>query len=185
MHKLTGLSLVTNQGAWQAAKVSAAAQHITWGIWGQAYGSTKNQMYGHACGRYHFTLCCAADVGDDTADKQSMAAGSLPSLHVKADVYHLGQYSYKGISDPVDVCQILPASLSERRSRYMDKPDAANGKVVCLKRDDRFHFAAQVPLPNVFHLPLAAEPPLYINMVHANLHSFSGASSSNPQVILA
>ena len=152
---------------------------------GAKYNSTENQMYGHACGKYHLNLCCTADIGDEAVDKASMVAGSLPSLHVKADVYHLGQYSYKGISEAVDVCQILPASLSERRSRYMDKPDAANGKVVCLKKDDRFHFAAQVPLPNVFHLPLAAEPPLYINMVHADLHSFSGTSSSNPQVILA
>lgn len=121
----------------------------------------------------------------EAVDKQSNAAGSLPSLHVKADVYHMGQYSYKGISQPVDVCQILPASLSERRARYIDEPDTANSKVVCLKKDDRFHFAAQVPLPNVFHLPLAAEPPLYINMVHGDLHSFSGALSSNPQVTLA
>lgn len=128
---------------------------------------------------------CAAEVGVEAMDKQSNAAGSLPSLHVKADVYHMGQYSYKGISQPVDVCQILPASLSERRARYVDEPDTANSKVVCLNRDDRFHFAAQVPLPNVFHLSLAAEPPLYINMVHGDLHSFSGALSSNPQVTLA
>ena len=97
----------------------------------------------------------------------------------------MGQYSYKGISEPVDVCQILPAGLSERRNRFVDEPNTASGKVVCLKRDDRFHFAAQVPLPSVLHLPLAAEPPLYINMVHGDLHSFSGMLSSSPQVILA
>lgn len=97
----------------------------------------------------------------------------------------MGQFSFKGISEPVDVCQILPASLTERRSRYLEQPVAASGKVVCLKKDDSFHFAAQVPLPSVFHLPLAAEPPLYINMVHGADVSFSGAVSSNPQVIRA
>lgn len=145
----------------------------------------RTKCIGQTDGWCYQILCCTAEVGDEAVDSQLMAAGSLPSIHVKADVYHLGQYSYKGISEPVDVCQILPASLTERRSRYTDKPDAANGKVFCLKRDDRFHFAAQVPLPNVFHLPLAAEPPMYINMVHADLHSFSGTLSSNPQVILA
>ena len=175
---------IGHQRAQQNDKVSAAAEHTTWES-GARRGSAEKQMCSRTCGRYHFNLCCAAEVGDEAVDKQSMAAGTLPSLHVKADVYHLGQYSYKGISEAVDVCQILPASLSERRGRYMDKPDAADGKVVCLTRDDRFHFAAQVPLLNVFHLPLAAEPPLYINMVHADLHSFSGTMSSNPQVILA
>ena len=107
---------------------------------------------------------------------------SLPSLQIKADIYHMGQFSYKGISQPVDVCQILPSSLTERRSRYSSEPVKAGGKVVCLKKDDRFHFSAQVPLPSVFHLPLAAEPPLYINMVRTDFQSFSGMSASNPQV---
>ena len=97
----------------------------------------------------------------------------------------MGQYSYKGIDQPVDVCQILPSSLTERRNRYADEPVKAGGKVVCLKKDDKFHFSAQVPLPSVFHLPLAAEPPLYINMVRADFQSFSGIPSSNPQVTWA
>lgn len=128
-------------------------------------------------------LCCTAEVGSDASDKQSELPG-LPSLHVKADVYHMGQFRYKGITEPVDVCQILPASLTERRTRYLEQPVAPGGKVMCLKKDDSFHFAAQVPLPNVFHLTLAAEPPLYINMVHADV-SVSGALSGNPQVIRA
>ena len=97
----------------------------------------------------------------------------------------MGQYSFKGISDPVDVCQVLPSTLTERRSKYIEEAAKASGKVVCLKHDDRFYFAAQVPLPSVFHLPLAAEPPLYINMVRPNFQSFTGRPSSNPQVTQA
>lgn len=100
-------------------------------------------------------------------------------------MYHAGQYSYKGISEPTDVCQILPASLSERRNRHSEPPVSSNGKVVCLKKDDSFHFTAQVQLPSVFHLPLAAEPPLYINVVQAEFQSFSTISSSIPRVTRA
>ena len=96
---------------------------------------------------------------------------SLPSLPVKVEVYNVGLYSYKGITAPTNVCQILPASLSERRIKQIDTAAAPNSKVVCLRKDDSFHFTAQVPLPSVFHLPLAAEPPLYINIVHSDFQS--------------
>ncbi|KAA6429091.1 MAG: hypothetical protein FRX49_01201 [Trebouxia sp. A1-2] len=114
------------------------------------------------------------------------ACGTLPSLPVKVEVYHMGQYSYKGINVPTDVCQILPASLSERRARQQESPVITNGKVTCLKKDDSFHFTAQVPLPSIFHLPLAAEPPLYINIVRSEFQSFSAMShSANPTVTRA
>ena len=47
-------------------------------------------------------------------------------------------------------------------------------RLLCmLKKDDSFHFTAQVPLPSIFHLPLAAEPPLYINVVHSDIQGLS------------
>ena len=123
----------------------------------------------------------------DVQESHSGVCGTLPSLPVKVEVYHMGQYSYKGINEPTDVCQILPASLSERRTRQQEAPAfITNGKVTCLKKDDSFHFTAQVPLPSVFHLPLAAEPPLYINIVRSEFQSFSAMShSGNPTVTRA
>ena len=138
-------------------------------------------------------LCPAETAGKETSsgptdvpESHLGVCGTLPSLPVKVEVYHMGQYSYKGINEPTDVCQILPASLSERRTRHQEAPVIANGKVTCLKKDDSFHFTAQVPLPSVFHLPLAAEPPLYINIVQSSFQSFSAMShSSNPRVTRA
>jgi len=104
----------------------------------------------------------------DVQESHLGVSGTLPSLPVKVEVYHMGQYSYEGINEPTDVCQILPASLSERRTRHHEAPPViSNGKVMCLKKYDNFCFTAQVPLPRDFHLPLAAEPPLYIDIVRS------------------
>ena len=129
----------------------------------------------------------ASSAPSDVQEPHLGVSGTLPSLPVKVEVYHMGQYSYKGISEPTDVCQILPASLSERRTRHHEAPPViTNGKVTCVKKDDSFHFTAQVPLPSVFHLPLAAEPPLYINIVRSEFQSFSAVShSGNPRVTRA
>lgn len=146
-------------------------------------------------GRLTANACCIAETAgkeassgpSDVQESHSGVCGTLPSLPVKVEVYHMGQYSYKGINEPTDVCQILPASLSERRTRQQEAPAViTNGKVTCLKKDDSFHFTAQVPLPSVFHLPLAAEPPLYINIVRSEFQSFSAMShSGNPTVTRA
>ena len=37
---------------------------------------------------------------------------SLPSLHVKADIYHMGQFSYKGID--LQACPLLSAAVQKR-----------------------------------------------------------------------
>ena len=124
-------------------------------------------------------------VGADGKELLPGMPATLPSLPVKVEVYNVGQYSYKGINAATNVCQILPASLSERRNKQRDASAAPNTKVVCLKKDDSFHFTAQAPLPSVFHLPLAAEPPLYINFLHSDFQSFSHMSSGNPRVTRA
>lgn len=151
-------------------------------------------MSSHA-GRLTANAFCLAEIAgkeassgpSDVQESHSGVGGTLPSLPVKVEVYHMGQYSFKGINEPTDVCQILPASLSERRTRQQEAPlIITNGKVTCLNKDDSFHFTAQVPLPSVFHLPLAAEPPLYINIVRSEFQSFSAKShSSNPRVTRA
>ncbi|DBA88295.1 TPA: hypothetical protein ACH3X1_016535 [Trebouxia sp. C0004] len=87
----------------------------------------------------------------------------IPSTLVAVEVYHMGQYTYKGMSEKVQLCQVFPASLSERRQGYSDT--AFHGKAVCLKRDDSLALSVQVKLPEVLQLPLSAEPPLCINMV--------------------
>ena len=103
-------------------------------------------------------------------------------MSMKAEVYHVGRFSFKGIQEATDVCQVLPASLSERRDSYKDVSANTNGKAVCIEQNDSFYFAAQLQLPNVLHLPLAAEPPLYINVVRAEFQSFSAMRSENPRV---
>ena len=87
----------------------------------------------------------------------------IPTTLVAVEVYRIGLFTYKGISEKVQLCQIFPASLSERRQAYSDT--AFHGKAVCSKRDDSLALSVQVKLPEVLQLPLSAEPPLCINMV--------------------
>ena len=95
----------------------------------------------------------------------------IPTTLVAVEVYHLGQYTYKGMSEKVQLCQVFPASLSERRQAFSDT--AFHGKAACLKRDDSLALSVQVQLPEVLQLPLSAEPPLCINMVLRSSHSSS------------
>ena len=141
----------------------------------------------------HSTTCLRSACQSRAADAHRVgtqmelgsAALKLPVTSMKAEVYHVGQFSFKGIQEATDVCQVLPASLSERRDTYKDVSANTNGKAVCLEQNDSFYFAAQLQLPNVFHLPLAAEPPLYINVVRAEFQSFTGMRSGNPRVTRA
>jgi len=101
----------------------------------------------------------------------------IPTTLVAVEVYHMGQYTYKGTSEKVQICQVFPASLSERRQAYSDT--AFHGKAACLKRDDSLALSVQVKLPEVLQLPLSAEPPLCINMV---LQSSQSSSISRQRV---
>lgn len=101
----------------------------------------------------------------------------IPTTLVAVEVYHMGQYTYKGMSEKVQLCQVFPASLSERRQAYSDT--AFHGKAACLKRDDSLALSVQVKLPEVLQLPLSAEPPLCINMV---LQSSQSSSISRQRV---
>jgi len=101
----------------------------------------------------------------------------IPTTLVAVEVYHMGQYTYKGISEKVQLCQVFPASLSERRQAYSDT--AFHGKAACLKRDDSLALSVHVKLPEVLQLPLSAEPPLCINMV---LQSSQSSSISRQRV---
>ncbi len=87
----------------------------------------------------------------------------IPTTLVAVEVYRMGLFTYKGISEKVQLCQVFPASLSERRQAYSDT--AFHGKAACSKRDDSLALSVQVKLPEVLQLPLSAEPPLCINMV--------------------
>ena len=65
--------------------------------------------------------CCLAETAGneaplghlDVEEPHLEVFGALPSLPVKAEVYHMGHYIYQGVIEPTDVCQFLPASLSE------------------------------------------------------------------------
>ena len=100
-----------------------------------------------------------------------MVPKDIPTTLVTVEAYHMGQYTYKGISEKVQLCQVFPASLSERRQAYSDT--AFHGKAACLKRDDSLAMSVQVKLPEVLQLPLSAEPPLCINMVLQSTQSSS------------
>lgn len=110
----------------------------------------------------------------ETAPVASQAVPTdIPSTLVAVEVYRMGQYTYRGISEKVQLCQVFPASLSERRQAYSDI--ALHGKAACLKRDSSLALSVQVKLPDVLQLPLSAEPPLCINMVLQSTQS-SGIS---------
>ncbi len=94
-----------------------------------------------------------------------------PTTLVAVEVYRMGLFTYKGISEKVQLCQIFPTSLSERRQAYSDT--AFHGKAACSKRDDSLALSVQVKLPEVLQLPLSAEPPLCINMVLQSSQSSS------------
>lgn len=117
-----------------------------------------------------------ADTEGDRASKPDMGSAGpkrmpthIPTHPVGVDVYHMGQYTYRGVSDKVLLCQVFPASLSERKQEYTDS--TLHGKAVCSKKDDSLALAVRVMLPDVLHLPLSAEPPLCINMVVPSLAS--------------
>lgn len=91
----------------------------------------------------------------------------MPTVPVMVEAYHMGQFTFRGITDKVSLCQVFPASLSGRRGAYADL--SAHGKAAITKKDSSLALAARVMLPDVLHLPLSAEPPLCINMVMPGL----------------
>ncbi len=110
----------------------------------------------------------SAEVGqavmtDITSPGPKVVPSQIPTTLVGVEVYHMGQYTYRGVSEKVQLCQVFPASLSERRQSYGDI--AFHGKAVCTKKDDSLALSLQVMLPDVLDLPLSAEPPLCINVV--------------------
>lgn len=98
-------------------------------------------------------------------------AGQLPVCPVTVQIHHMGQYSFKGTPDKFELCQAMPASLSERRASYLDVAVNSNGKLLCIRKDDSMALSVSVMLPDILHLPLAAEPPLYLNVLQAHTHS--------------
>ena len=88
----------------------------------------------------------------------------VPCTPVGVEVYRAGLYSYKGTREKYDLCQVYPASLSERRNTYDDIGSMPGSNATCLHRDNSLLLCRDVLLPDVADLPLAAEPPLYINM---------------------
>lgn len=95
--------------------------------------------------------------------RPKVAPTEIPTSVMGAEVYHMGQYAYKGVSEKVQLCQVFPAILSGRRHAYSDT--AFHGKAACSKRDDSLMLSVRVNLPDVLHLPLSSEPPLCLNMV--------------------
>lgn len=81
------------------------------------------------------------------------------------EVYRVGLFSYKGTREKYSLCQVYPASLAERRN-ICDDIGAAGSNATCLQKDDSLLLQTDVMLPDLTGLPLAAEPPLYINMTH-------------------
>ena len=94
-------------------------------------------------------------------------ATRIPTVPVQVEAYHMGLFTFRGISDKVSLCQVFPASLAGRRQAYNDV--SVHGKAAYARKDSSLALAARVLLPDVLHLPLSAEPPLCINMVMPGL----------------
>lgn len=88
---------------------------------------------------------------------------------VSIEVYRAGIFSYKGTRDKYSICQVYPAVLSERRNIYDDICSTSSSNATCVHRDDSLLLQTDLMLPDLSGLPLAAEPPLYINMTSQNL----------------
>ncbi len=93
------------------------------------------------------------------------------------------QVSSRILQDKQGVCQVFPARLSERRSTYSAPNTHGNSKVFTMSPDSQLVLSAEVMLPNVVHLPLAAEPPLYINVLGTELAGIVSTVPSGVQLI--
>jgi hypothetical protein len=90
-----------------------------------------------------------------------VALQHIPCSPVGVEVYLTDQATSKASQDRHKVCQVLSARLSERRSRY----GISSHKALSMAQNATLVLAADVMLPTVVHLPVAAEPPLYINVL--------------------
>ena len=106
-------------------------------------------------------MCCFAGQADAEDDEPST---EVPCAAVGIEVYRAGLFSYKGSRDKYSLCQAYPATLSERRNIYDDIANTSGSSAACLHRDDSLLLQTELMLPDLSGLPLAAEPPLYINM---------------------
>ncbi len=94
-----------------------------------------------------------------------VALQHLPCLPVGVEVYLTDQVTRQATSqasqDRHKVCQVFPARLSERRSRH----GVSGHRGLSMAQNATLVLAKDVMLPTVVHLPLAAEPPLHINVL--------------------
>ena len=110
-------------------------------------------------------LTGAEPKGPTGAVFSSPGANEIPGCSVDIQVDHMGQYSFKGTADKFELCQAFPASLSERKASYLDIAMNSNGKLICTHKEDSMALTVSVKLPDILQLPLAAEPPLYVNVM--------------------
>ncbi len=90
-----------------------------------------------------------------------VALQHIPCLPIGVEVYLTDQATSKASQDRHKVCQVFPARLSERRSRH----GISSHKGLSMAQNTTLVLAKDVMLPTVVHLPLAAEPPLYIDVL--------------------
>lgn len=123
-------------------------------------------------------LTGAESNGPTGAVSSCPGANEIPGCSVDIHVHHMGQYSFKGTADKFELCQAFPASLSERKASYLDIAANSNGKLICTHREDSMAVTVSVKLPDISQLPLAAEPPLYVNVMEPKSSMQSSLRSS-------
>ena len=85
----------------------------------------------------------------------------IPFLPAGVEVYLTDQAPSKASQDRHKVCPVFLARLSERRSKYR----VPSHKPLSMAQNATSVLANEVVLPTVVHLPLAAEPPLYVHVL--------------------
>ena len=91
-----------------------------------------------------------------------VALQHIPCLPIGVEVHLTDQVATSQASqNRHKVCQVFPARPSERRSRH----GVSSHKWLSMAQNATLVLAKDVMLPTVVHLPLAAEPPLYINVL--------------------
>ncbi len=94
-----------------------------------------------------------------------VALQHIPCLPIGVEVCLTDQEATsQAFQDRHKVCQVFPARLSERRSRH--GVFGHNG--LSMAQNAALVLAKDMMLPTLVHLPLAAEPPLYINVLGTN-----------------
>lgn len=109
----------------------------------------------------------------------------IPTCPVEVQMHHMGLFSFKGIADKLELCQATPAQLAERMRSYLDVVANSNGKISCIRRVESVALSMTVMLPDILHLPLAAEPPLYINVTPAGAPHQATRGTRQTDLILA